>query len=89
MKVNLMYESVKVFLVAGAKVNKGLDGLVGVCRYILSLSPLDYADHVVGEGGPVGDTVVDVGRFVDTNKRFIEYCEKIAKELESYGLTAW
>lgn len=56
-----MYESVKVFLVTGAEVNKGLDGLVGVCRNVLPLSPLDYADHVVGEGGPVGNTVVDIG----------------------------
>lgn len=61
MKMNLMYKSVKVFLVTGAEVNKGLDGLVGVCRDVLSLSPLDYADHVVGEGGEVGDTVVDIG----------------------------
>lgn len=61
MKVNFMYESVKVFLVTGAEINKGLDGLVGVCRNVLPLSPLDYADHVVGKGGPVGDTVVDIG----------------------------
>lgn len=61
MKMNLMYESVKVFLVTGTEVNKGLDGLVGVCRYVLPLSPLDYADHVVGEDGEVGDTVVDIG----------------------------
>lgn len=61
MKVNFMYESVKVFLVTGAQVNKGLDGLVGVCRNVLPLGQLDYADHVVGEGGPVGNTVVDIG----------------------------
>lgn len=61
MKMNLMYKSVKVFLVTGAEVNKGLDGLVGVCRDVLPLSPLNYADHVVGEGGEVGDTVVDIG----------------------------
>lgn len=61
MKMNLMYEFIKVFLVTGAEVNKGLNGLVGVCRNILPLSPLDYADHVVCEGGEVGDTVVDIG----------------------------
>lgn len=61
MKMNLMYKSVKVFLVTGAEVNEGLDGLVGVCRDVLPLSPFDYADHVVGEGGEVGDTIIDIG----------------------------
>lgn len=61
MKMNFMYKSVKVFLVTGAEVNKGLDCLVGVCRDVLPLSPLDYTDHVVGESSEVGDTVVDIG----------------------------
>lgn len=61
MKMNLMYKSVKVFLMTGAEVNEGLNGLVGVCGDVLPLSLLDNADHVVGEGGEVGYTIIDIG----------------------------
>lgn len=65
--VYFVNEFVKIVLMALAKVNEGLDGLVGVGRYVLALCFFYYREHVVGEDGEVCDAVVDVGRFVDAD----------------------
>lgn len=87
MEMDLVNESVEVFLMACAKINEGLDCLIGVGGDVLALGALEHAEHVVGEGGEVSDTVVDVGGFVDADKRFVEDCEEVAEELKRHGLS--
>ncbi len=89
MQVDLVNESIKVFLMAGAEVNEGLDGLVGVCRHVLALSTFNHREHVVGERGEVCDTVVHIGRFVDADEGLVEYCEEVTEELKGHGLRGW
>lgn len=52
----------------------------------MALCALEYAKHVVGERGKVGHAIVDVGRFVDADKRLVEDCEQIAEQLQRDGL---
>ena len=84
--VDLVDELVKVVLVAGAQVDEGLDGLVGVGGDVLALGGFDDGDGVVGEEGEVGDGGVDVGGFVHAYERFVEDGEEVAEELEGVGL---
>lgn len=86
MQMDLVDESVEAFLMACTKVNEGLDCLIGVGRDVLALGALEHTEHVVGEGGEVSDTVVDVCGFVDADKRLVENCEEVAEELERNGL---
>lgn len=86
MEMNLVNESVEAFLMACTKINEGLDCLIGVSRYVLALGALEHAEHVVGEGGEVSDTIVHICGFVDTDKRLVENCEEVAEELECHGL---
>lgn len=81
-----MDELVEVMLVAGAEVDEGLDGLVWVRGDVLALGTFDNGDHIVNEVGEVGDGIVDVCGFVDTDEGFIEDGEKVAEEFEGYGL---
>lgn len=84
--VDFVDELVEVVFVAGAEINKGLDRLVRVGGDVLALGALDGDEHVVGEGGEVGDAVVDVGGFVDAHEGFVEDGEEVAEELEGYRL---
>lgn len=86
MEMDLVNESVEAFLMTRAKVDEGLDCLIGVGRDVLTLSALEHAEHVVGEGGEVTDAIVDVGGFINPDKRLVEDCEEIAKELERHRL---
>ncbi len=82
--VDFVDEFVEVFLVAGAEVDEGLDGLVGVRRDVLALRRGQDAEHVVGEGREVCDGVVDVGRFVDADEGLVEDSEEVAEEVQGY-----
>lgn len=86
MSVNFVDEFIKVFLMTGTEVDEGLHGLVRICRDILALGMLEDSEHVVGKQGEVGDAIIDIGGFVHTDERFVEYGEEIAKELEGHGL---
>jgi len=72
-------ELVEVVFMSGAEVDEGLDGLVWVGRDVLPLGFVDDGEHVVGELGEVCDTIVDVGGFVDADKRFVEDGEEVAE----------
>lgn len=86
MDVDFVDEFIEVVFVAGAEVDEGLDRLVGVGGDVLALGALDGDEHVIGEGGEVGDAVVDVGGFVDAHEGFVEDGEEVSEELEGYGL---
>ncbi len=80
-----MDEFIEIVLVASAEVDEGLDGLIGVGRNVLALGGGEDGEGVVGEGGEVGDGVIDVGRFVDADEGFVEDGEEVAEEVEGYG----
>lgn len=84
--VDFVDEFIEVVFVAGAEVDERLDRLVGIGGDVLALGALDGDEHVVGEGGKVGDAVVDVGGFVDADEGFVEDGEEVSEELEGYGL---
>ena len=77
-----MNEIVEVVFVAGTEIYEGLDCLVGVGRNILTLSSFDYDKHVVRKSREVGNAVINIGGFVDTNKRFIENGEEVTEQLK-------
>lgn len=81
-----MHKFVEVVFVARTKVDKGLDGLIGICGNFLTLTGFDGFDCVVGEDSKVSNTVVDVRRLVHADKRFVKDGEEVTEELESRGL---
>lgn len=83
--VDLVHELVEVVLVAGAQIDEGLHRLVGVGGDVLALRQVQDAEHVVGEGGEVGDGIVDVCGFVDADEGFVEDGEEVAEELQGDG----
>ena len=83
--VDLVDELVEVLLVAAAEVDEALDGLVGVGGDVLALGGVEDAEGVVGEGGEVGDGVVDVGGFVDPHEGLVEDGEEVAEEVQRDG----
>ena len=85
MDMDFMDEFVEVILVAGAEVDEGLDGLVGVGGDVLALGGLEHAEHVVCEVGEVGDGGVDVGGLVDAHEGLVEDGEEVAEEVQSDG----
>ena len=85
MDVDFVDEFVEVVLVAGAEVDKGLNGLVRVGGDVLALEGGEDGESVVCEGGKIGDRVVDVGGLVDADEGFIEDCEEVAEEVQGYG----
>ncbi len=80
-----MHELVEVVLVPPAQVDEGLDGLVGVGGDVLALAGFEDAEHVVGEGGEVGDGGVNVGGFVDAHEGLVEDGEEIAEKVQGHG----
>jgi len=72
MVVYLVDKLVEVVFVSGAKVDEGLDCLVGVGGNILSLACFDDTDHVVKECSEICDAIVDICRLVDSYKGLIE-----------------
>ena len=85
MDVDFVDKFVEVVLVAGAEVDKGLNGLVRVGGDVLALEGGEDGEGVVCEGSEVGDGVVDVGGFVDADQGFIKDCEEVAEEVQGYG----
>lgn len=81
-----MHKFIEIVFVAGAQVDEGLDGLVGVGADVLALAGGDDGDGVVDEEGEVGDGVVDVCGFVDADEGFVEDGEEVAEEVESCWL---
>ena len=79
--VHLMDEFIEVVLVAGAEVDEGLDGLVGVGGDVLALGGVKDGEGVVSKGGEVGDAGVNVGGFVDADEGLVEDCEEVAEEM--------
>lgn len=77
-----MHKLVEVVLMSSAKVDEGLNGLIGICGDILALCKVEDTEHVVSKCGEVGDRIVDVGRFVDADEGFIKDGEEVAEELE-------
>ena len=84
--MDLVDEFVEIMFMASAEIDEGLDCLIGVSGDVLSLGSFDDCEHVVGEGGEVGDAAVDVGGFVDADEGFVKDGEEVAEELEGYGL---
>ena len=84
MDMNFVDKFVEVVLVAGAEVDKGLNGLIRVGGDVLALEGGEDGEGVVCEGGEVGDGVVDVGGFVDADEGFVEDGEEVAEEVKSY-----
>lgn len=80
--MHFVYEFVEIILMAPAEVDEGLDGLVGICGYVLALTGLEDTEHVVCEVGEVGDGGVDVCGFVDAHEGLVENGEEIAEEIE-------
>lgn len=90
-----MYEFIEVVLVALAKINECLDGLVWVSRNVLFsafINDLKYVRmnpehgtlhtnlyHIVDENSKVCDAVVYIGRLVHTNQRLVEDREEITQ----------
>lgn len=64
MNMHFVHEFVETVLVAGTHVDKCLDGLVGVCRNILTLTAFDYGDGIVGKCCEIGNAIVNIGGFV-------------------------
>ena len=85
MDVDFVDEFVEVVLVAGAEVDKSLNGLVRVGGDILTLEGGEDGESVVCKGGEVGDGVVDVGGFVYADEGFVEDCEEVTEEVQGYG----
>ena len=85
MDVDFVDKLVEVVLVAGAEIDKGLNGLVRVGRDVLALEGGEDGEGVVCEGGKVGDGVVDVGGFINADEGLVEDCEEVAEEVQSYG----
>lgn len=82
MGVDFVDEFVEIVFVAGTEINKSLNGLIRVCGNILlaaffnDLSVLveqkrrerrTYDYHIVNEHSEVRDTVVNIGRLIDSN----------------------
>jgi hypothetical protein len=65
--MDFMYKLVETVLVAGAEVNECLDCLIGVSGDILALREFNDGDGIICKFSEVGDTVVDIGRFVDAD----------------------
>ena len=82
MNVYFMNELVEIVLVAGAKIDERLDGLIRVSGDVLALGGSEDREHVIKERGEVGDGVVDVGGLVDADERLVENGEQIAEEVE-------
>ena len=85
MDVDFVDKLIEIVLVAGAEVDKGLNGLVRVGGDVLALEGGEDREGVVREGGEVGDGIVDVGGFVDADEGFVEDCEEVAEEVQGYG----
>ena len=77
--MDLVDEFVEIVLVTTAEVDECLDRLVGIGGHVLPLSHGQHGEHVVGKDGEVGDAVVDIGRFINADQRFIENGEEIAE----------
>ena len=84
MDVDFVDKLVEVVLVAGAEIDKGLNGLVRVGRDVLALEGGEDGEGVVCEGGKVGDGVVDVGGFINADEGLVEDCEEVAEEVQGY-----
>ena len=82
MNVYFVYEFVKVVLVPCAEVDERLDGLIRIGGDVLTLGLFDDDKHVVCKIGEVRDAVIDIGRLVYADERFVEDSEEIAEELE-------
>ena len=85
MDVDFMDEFVEVVLVAGAEVDKSLNGLVRVGRDILTLEGGEDGEGVVCKGGEVGHGIVDVGGFVYADEGFVKDCKEVTEEVQGYG----
>ena len=72
MVVYLVNELVEIVFVSGAKIDEGLDCLVGVGGNVLSLACFNDTDHVVKECSEICDAVVDICRLVNSYKGLIE-----------------
>jgi hypothetical protein len=81
-RVNFVDELVQVVLVAGAQVDEGLHGLIGVGGKVLPLGGFDDFYDVVDKVGEIDDAVVHVGGFVDADEGFVEDLEEVAEEFE-------
>ncbi len=79
--VYFVNEFVELVFVTGTEINESLDSLVGICGDFLPLTSLNCFDRVVYKYCKIGDTAVDIGRFVDADKRLIEDCEQVPEKL--------
>ena len=82
MGMNFVNKFVEVLLVAATKINEGLDSLIRVCRNVLALGGGEDGEHIVKEGGEIGNGVVDVGGFVHPDQGLVEDCKKVAEEMQ-------
>ncbi len=80
-----MDEFVEIILMPSTKIDEGLDRLVWIGGDVLTLSGGEDGERVVREGSEIGDGAVDIGRFVDANKRFVEDGEEVAEEVKGDG----
>lgn len=84
--VHFVDEFVEIVLMPSAEVDEGLNCLIGIGGNVLTLSGGEDGEHVVGEGSEVGNRIIDIGGFVDTDKGFVEDGEEIAEEVKGNRL---
>lgn len=65
--MNFVYKLVETVLVTGTEINECLDCLIGVRRGILALGEFNDGNGIVCKFSEVGDTAIDVGRFIDAD----------------------
>lgn len=83
-----MDELIEVILVACTQVDEGLDSLIRIRGYLLSLTCFNCFDNVIHEHGKVGDAVVYVRRLVHPNKGLVKDGEEISEKLQC-GRLRW
>lgn len=86
MGVDFMNKFIKIVLVATAKIDEGLHGLIRIGRNVLPLRSVEDCEGIVGEESKVGDAAVNVGGFVHADEGLIKDGKEIAKELQRHRL---
>ena len=87
MDVDFVDKLVEVVFVPSAKVNEGLNRHIWVSRDVLPLRFIYNGYGIVRKVGKVCNRVINIGRLVDSDKRFVEDGEKITEELQRNGLS--
>jgi hypothetical protein len=82
MDMHFVNKLVQIMLVTCAEIDESLHGLVRIGGEILALCGLDDRDGIGDKVREIGDAIVDICGFVDSDEGLVEDLEEVTEELQ-------